>query len=208
MQVVQNWLKGNQNFAAGRAIYNVIGDKPEVKVLLEKGETSFAKSILIDYLASFSIEKLTNVSETVATPEQMPDSDNPILIAIKNEWTPLYQKMNYLRHSLDKKFEDENSQEAINYRLPVAKEILELEKQVMQIWEKRDHYLQHGTLPAEQQQKVEIPTEALELATFLNNVKRNIRHNRKMLRENPDNAKYASLLMHYEKLLLEITGKE
>lgn len=217
MQVIKHWLTGNRNFHVGKAIYAIVGDNPSIKSLLDQGETPFAVDKLTDYLVHFSIEKLTN-AQAPAPVDSMPDSDNSILIAIKNEWLPLYQKINYLRHSLDapalkgeekaKAFVDENSDEAINYRFPIAKEILDLEKRVMLIWDKREHYLQHGSLPFEQDKKQEIPTDPLELAALITSIKKNIRYNRKKLADNPAAAKYASLLEHYRQLHIDVTGKK
>jgi hypothetical protein len=89
----------------------------------------------------------------------MPQSKDPVLQALRNEWQPLYQRMNYLRHELDRvtttaEFplyevgnDPGNSPEEISKREPIAFEILELEQQCMRIWARRDHYLQQGKLP-------------------------------------------------------------
>jgi hypothetical protein len=211
MQIIVNWLKGSRNFQIGATLYKTFGTNQALKNLLEKGETKFCKDLLVEELQS-----LLEREEPVELPEDpdpdetrvMPDSPDDILQAIKNEWTPLYQRMNYLRHALDKDFDDMNSEAAIAYRKPIAFEILELEQQCEHIWAKRKYYLKEGKLPDVKENKLEVPEDPVQLANLINNTKKNIRRNRKLMNENPDMPKYTQLYISYKTFYKLITGDD
>lgn len=205
--ILTNWLNGSQNFIVGRAFYKYIGKDERVKELLKKGESPASKNILVDAITDiFKLPSLIPQQKHTAT-DEMPGGQDIVLTALKEEWMPLYQKMNYLRTSLDK-YSDSNSEDAIEYRSPIAFEILDIEKQVMFIWHKRDYYLQHGKLPATQTKEKEIPTDPFELGRYVENIKKNIRKNRQKMQRPGADAKYAELYQKYLGDFREVTGKD
>jgi hypothetical protein len=210
MQIIKNWLNSSQNFTAGATLYKAIGKNTALKNLLAKGETPFAKKLLVEEL-----EKLATVSVQEFLPDViaeetavMEDSSNNVLQAIKNEWSPLYQRMNYLRHQLDKDFEDMNSPAAIAYRKPIAREILQLEQKNISLWKKRDYYKKHGKLPFTEETKIEIPTDPVAHAKLISNLGSYIRRYRKQMQDKPDDAKAAQLYNENKAKYLEVAGKE
>jgi hypothetical protein len=231
MQIIHNWLKGRQNFIVGATLYKTFGKDQKLKDLFVKGETATAKLLLCEALQKIVAPEETGVAETVknvtkietnvpvtAKPvppvetkadketAQMPGSADPILNSLKNEWQPLYQRMNLLRHSLDK-FEAINTEEAINFRRPIAREIKELDLQCKAIWAKRDYYLKEGKLPFTSENKIVIPADPVELAKLINNIKRYIRRYRTLMNK-PGNPKTAQLYIDYKAKYKLVTGED
>lgn len=209
MQIVQNWLNGPKNYYVGIAIYETIGTDDLLKELFDKGETPYSKKRLEAELRAFLDSGGTEILPQ-ATDEQesseMPPADDAILNAIRDEWQPLYQEMNLLRHKLDQY--QGNSEQMIAERDPIAFAILELEQRCMAIWDKREHYLKHGRLPDVEQDELAIPTDPVELGKFLENLKKNIRRNRKKMADQPGKPEYAQLYKDYKFIYQKITGNE
>ena len=226
VQIILNWLGGQQNFTVGATLYKTFGTEEAFKNELSEGETPELKVRLSQELQKLVIppekpqeshkfpqdEPPTGIGQ-LATGElrpdssEMPGSDDEVLQAIRNEWHPLYQRMNLLRYSLDK-YGPDNSPEAIAYRKPLTFEIRQLEKQCNAIWAKRDHYIKEGKLPFGNELKVEIPTEPVELAMLINNIKKSIRTNRKLMKDNPGNPVYAERYNQYKQKHKLVTGKD
>lgn len=210
MQIIRNWLNGSRNFIVGSTLYKTFGTNQALKELLTKGETPFCNDLLAKEFESMLQTGLpvqpvveTKVVETRVMPETATDE---VLQAISNEWKPLYKRMSYLQHSLDKEFDDMNSAEAIAYRYPIALEVLDLEQQINQLWSKRDHYIKEGKLPFVPEVKVELPTDPVEAGAVINNLKKNITRNRLLAAKHPDNPKYAQLYKSYKEKYKQLTG--
>lgn len=213
MQIIKTWLTGKQNFAVGAIMYRTIGKDQSLKDIFSKGETAASKKLLIQaFERMLQPEQEQPTIPAEAKPddsEVMPDSFDEVLQSLKTKWTEPYQRMNYLRHQLDKDFDDVNSIEAINYRKSIAFAILQLEQECIKVWKERDYYLKHGKLPNVPETKTfVIPSDPVELANLINSIKKNIRRNRKQLQDNPGDAKYAQLLADYRLKFKQITGKD
>jgi hypothetical protein len=78
----------------------------------------------------------------------------------------------------------------------------------MVVWQKRDHYVQHGSLPDMKKETKELPTDPVALATHIDNIKKNIRKNRGKMQKPGANAKYAVLYRQYLNEFKSITGKD
>lgn len=224
VQIILNWIGGQQNFTVGATLYKTFGTDEAFKEQLSQGETPEAKNKLVDELRKLvdppkqkpqefnkipqESHKHTNEVEAYR-PEtsEMPFADDEVLQAIRNEWHPLYQRMNLLRYSLDK-YGPDNSPEAIEYRKPLTFEIRQLEKECNAIWAKRDYYLKEGKLPFVSEAKFEIPTDPVKLAMLINNIKKSIRTNRKLMKDHPGNPKYAQLYNQYKAKHKTVTGKD
>lgn len=213
MEVVRRWLNGTRNFTTGSAIYSIIGSNAQLKALLAKGQTPFAEELLFKELSIFSLAdylaaKKGATPEAAQEPEAMQPAEDKILNAFYNDWQPLFQKLNYLRHQLDKNFEDMNSAQAIDFRKPIAFEILDTEQRIKQIWAFRDHYLATGKLPyTPESEAAPIPTDQQELKKFIGNVKKNIRRNRQLIQDHPGEPKYVKLYEEYKALHFKATGQ-
>ena len=208
MRVITNWLKGKRDFTVGAMLYQRFGKNEQLKLLLDKGETPFLLNELaaeLQKMAAGETEKIAPaVNKEVA---EIPDSKDPILQAIRNEWLPLYGEMNLLRHELDK-YGNSNSKDAIAWRQPRARKIKDLEKECMAIWAKADYYKIHGKLPFVAEKSMEIPTDPVKLAKLINNTKKNIRRNRLEMEKPGANPKHAQLYLQYKTAYLEITKQE
>lgn len=228
MQIILNWLQSQQqNFTVGATLYKTFGKDEVFKKLLLQGETTAVKELLIDrlqqmvqpvktprreflkYLGFTTIQATAIAAPPVVSKEtsEMPGADEEVLQAIRNEWQPLYQRMNLLRHNLDK-YGSDNSEKAIAFRGPIAAEIKKLEKQCNAIWAKHDYYIKEGKLPFGTEKKVEIPTDPVKLAMLINNIKKSIRTNRKLMKQHPGNPKYAELYSQYKAKHKLVTGNE
>jgi hypothetical protein len=137
--------------------------------------------------------------------DEMPKSTDPVLEALRNEWMPLYSRMNYLRHELDRY--EGNTEEETAKRQPIAFEILELEQKCMAIWTKRDHYLEHGQLPEVKENEEPLPEDPLQLGREIETTKRNLRRNKQLAEKHPDNAVYPLKVKQYEAKLQRILNK-
>lgn len=204
---VRAWLAGAQNFIVGRALYKQIGTDDNVKQQLLKGENAGTIALLRNAMQALLEQPAQKAIIGDSRASEMPASDDTVLKALREEWLPLYARMNYLRAAIDK-YGESNLPEVVAAREPVAFEILQLEDQCEQIWSKRSHYLEHGSLPELKQEEFTIPEDPRELAKLLQNIPRNIRRNRnKMLNPGAD-AMYAQLYVRYKELYKQITGKD
>lgn len=223
VQIILNWLGGQQNFTVGATLYKTFGTDEAFKEQLSQGESPDIKKRLAEELQQLVrpmkkpehvldiavrlIGKDTDTDNPQPETSEMPLSADEVLQAIRNEWHPLYQRMNLLRYSLDK-YGSDNSPEAIEYRKPIAFEIRQLEKECNAIWAKRDYYLKEGKLPFGSEKKFEIPTDPVKLAMLINNIKKSIRTNRKLMKDHPGNPKYAQLYNQYKEKHKLVTGKD
>lgn len=220
MKLITDWLASRRNYIVGAVLYRKFGTDPKLKELFSSPETPHTAARLATELEALLAKPKVVLQAPAPAAEagEMPASQDPVLQALRNEWQPLYQQMNYLRHQLDHTRAPgaeqdlsleapaiDNSPEAIALRLPMVFQILELEQACMRVWERRDHYLQHGRLPeapaAPAPVATEIPQDPLEAGRFLETLKRNARRNRQLARQNPDNADYALRARDYQQQL-------
>ena len=87
----------------------------------------------------------------------------------------------------------------------LCQQILSLEQECMQIWEKRDFYEKNGRLPDIKTKEVKIPTDPLQLATFIQSCLRQIRRYRLT---KDTNSKHAQLYLDYISKYKKATGNE
>jgi hypothetical protein len=178
-----------------------------MKKLFAAGETVFAKNKLNE-----ALEKLILTSAPVLTAEdlslsEMPHEDDSVLISIEADWKEKYAHMNLLRHKLDE-YGTDNSKETIAACEPLCKEILELEKQINALWTQRDAYKETGKLPGVETRKKELSAKPHEAATQLENIKKNIRRNKNLLKKFPTDAAHVQRYIDYLQQYKEITGKD
>lgn len=210
MLLIDRWLQGKQNFIVGRVLYDVYGYDKSIKELLRKGKTAFAQQRLHQALTEINtkpVKAIVHEAPEVTMFMPMPAGTDEVLVSLEAEWKPLYARMNLLRHKLDE-YDERNDADAIAACEPMCKEILELEQQVMQVWKKRNYYVEHGALPFAQPVNDEIPTEPLELAKFINNCKKNIRYNRLAMHKPGADAQFAERYVKYKDLYNLATGED
>lgn len=208
MELIRKWLSGNRNFIVGAVLYKKFGTDEKLKKLFSGIPDAYSQKRLAEEL-----EKLVAKPKVVLQSKQsrqgdaddMPESKDPVLKALRNEWLPLYKKMCYLQSELDRY--EGNSQEEIAKRKPIAFEILELEQECMKIWARRGYYEKNGSLPEVKEQEEAIPTDPVELGKLIEATKRNIRRNKQLSEDHPDNTVYPLKQRQYEEKLERIMKK-
>ena len=205
MILIERWLKGNRNFIVGKSLYAKFGNDKAVMQLLEKGETAFSLNALVHALEAIAATHVPGTSKH-AEPAvmEMPKADNAVLDSLQEQWKEKYMRMNLLRHSLDK-YGTDNSRETMNACDKICKEILSLEKEINGLWNERDYFLVHGRLPDVKEDKAQMPTNAVELASFINSCARQIRRYK---HTSVSNSKHAQLMEDYKAKYKAATGKD
>lgn len=212
MELIRKWLSGNRNFIVGVVLYKKFGTDDKLKKLFDGKPDMYLQTRLSEELTKLQgkprliVQPKKKVSEAGA----MPESQDPVLKALRNEWLVPYKRMCYLQSELDRVSSDEyplydinnvNSPEAISNRKTIAFEILELEQQCIVIWKRRNHYEKEGKLPEVKEKKYDIPTDPIELGQKIETLKRNIRRNKERAARHPDKAQYPLLQKQYEEEL-------
>lgn len=210
MKIIHDWIKRGKNYHVGTAIFNVISKNEDLKSLFRRGANPQSQVILEKELLSFLEKSPVSIIKTEPVSEEIPDSDDKVLSAIRNKWLPLYQRMNYLRHELDKY--SGNEKEMIDIRKPMAFEILELEQSCQDLWDKADEYKKTGKIPdlepSEEEAQFTVPECPLDKAKAIENAKRNIRRNRKKIDEDAKNVTAAMLYRKYRDFYFRLTGEQ
>lgn len=181
MHELQQWLTTNpRDYARGVYLYELYGPYKSVLALLQKGETDLTRSKLNEVLREVWQElepQLANRATAVIPPLggkvaavtsafknqkskiDLPDNAaavipplggkgvDTVLTRLDSQWKPLYAEMGLLHARLAMCSTDEQ-------RYKLAGQILNLEQQIITIWQQRDEYLQTGKLPAAKPRKV------------------------------------------------------
>lgn len=166
MHELQQWLSTTpRDYSRGVFLYSVYGPYKSVLALLQKGETDLTRAKLNEALrevwddlqtkkaATKPATNLPGYQKVVIHPGNPPATSkisNPqskIVQDLDNQWKPLYAEMAVLHARLA--MCSTNQQ-----RYHLADQILKLEQQVIDIWDKRDEYLKTGKLPAAKPRKV------------------------------------------------------
>ena len=207
MILIQNWLSGTRNYTVGAILYKKLGTDEKLKKLFEGPHTAYLQGRLESELAALLQKPKVVLQDTPKKVEaqEMPESKDAVLEALRQEWLPLYQQMNYLRHELDKY--EENTKEQIAIRKDLAFQILDIEQQCMQIWHRRNYYVKEGKLPEVKESTKPLPEDPVDLVKAEDAAKRNIRRNKQLAAQHPGNAVYPMKVVQYEKLLQEIQNK-
>jgi hypothetical protein len=208
MDLIKKWLSGSQNYHVGVVLYKKFGTDDKLKSLFDNKPDKYLIERLQEELSSLLAKPAVILQSPVKKgyADEMPLSPDPVLKAFHAEWTPLYQRMNYLRHELDKY--QGNSQEAIAGRGKIAFEVLELEQQCMEIWSRRDHYLQTGNLPSAKTKNKPLPKDPIDIGKKIESLKKNIRRNKQLAKKHPDNPNYPLRARNYEAELESIIKQQ
>lgn len=153
---IKEWLNSSRDFGVGVALYRLHGSDDFLMEVFEQGFSEVrAKRLLAEMLKLKDVvpeddfydkkESLVEMKtvEVAVESEFMPETS----VRVENDryrgdWMPLYQKMNMLRHRLEMTGCDVE-------RGRMAHEILDLERNCMEIWDKRDYFLKYGEVKKE-----------------------------------------------------------
>lgn len=215
--LINNWLQGKRNYGYGSILYKQFGTDDILKNLFSGPATDYTQEKLLAAMKTLLIE---NSPAAVKPPvivayNEMPEDADQVLIALRNEWMPFYTEMNIKRHELDKYIEDEFLNDPENtgldvFRGKLAMEILNLEKQCMAVWAKRDHYLKYKVLPGKTTTDEPV-IDKVEAVLRMALLKGYIRREKALVKKHPGKANYAARLkLHTEELekLIQIHGQK
>ncbi|MGN6293756.1 MAG: hypothetical protein ACTHMV_13515 [Chitinophagaceae bacterium] len=204
MNLIKKWLDGTRNYYVGAVLYNQFGNDSQLKKYFSGSKDPVRQQKLEKELTALAGSLPTNPVKADRESSEMPLSADTILEALRNEWQPLYQRINYLRHEIDR-YPGE-AQEVVKKRLALAREVLELEQQCMNVWDRRDHYLTHGQID-QVKSRGDLPTDPVKLGQLVETLRRNIRRNKLKAKQNPDKTKYPALVKRDEEILAMILKK-
>lgn len=211
MQALKNWLTSGKNYHVGICIYQVLGSNQSLKTLFYNGKTDYSSQKLeTELLKMMKCPPMRTITRSSIMPdliENLPVGEGAVHVSFQDQWMPLYQEMNYLRHELDKYHGNEASMIAV--RKDIAHKIIDLEQELMNIWNQADEYGRTGKLmTTKDEDELIVPEEALQKAKAIDKTKRNIRRNRQAMNKKPNDPKFAALYKKYKDYYLRLTGNE
>jgi hypothetical protein len=184
MEAIRHWLQ-SKDYIEGVRIYLQHGQDPVLKNLFtaEKG-TPYKQQRL-----ERALREILAGTEVVK-PEERPASSlmkswpieaasDDVLKALRAEWLKAFKEMHDLRSQLMLLANDDQRGEA-------AHRILDLDDLCYSIYLKRNHYLEHGTLP--EAKKEEYIVDPLKAAKRMEILGRYIRRERTALKKDPSNV--------------------
>lgn len=207
MELIRSWLNGSRNYNQGVQLYLQYGKDDILRSLFKKeGETTFKKDRLFEALkdlhANFKksftqlsearVEQesiIPNKSENVSNKPGWDDTDDIVLITLKNDWKKCFSEMKMLQHRLT----DIATKEE---RCAAAHRILDLDDQCDEFYAKRDYYLEHKKLPEERSD--DIVGDPVKWPVKLANARRYVREYKIRLKKDPRSVAFAAKLKKYE----------
>lgn len=194
-EAIIEWYNGSQDYAAGVAIYAMVGVDAALLSLLQSTESEFAAGRLREELLRIyhGVEH-DALPSTVgegwhtegATPAEKAGRD-AVQETLHQEKVRLYKEMDLLRHHLPNYPSDQE-------RGAAAHQILKLSDQISGILRQEEYYRQHATLP----QAASVVTDPGMLKHRRELVGNYIRRYRSLLKKDPGNAKHREILAQYE----------
>lgn len=181
MQLINNWLNGSRNFIVGKSLYATLGKDDKLKQLFAQGATDYNKKRLVEELEKLNQQPIIIVAKKepkeAASIAQIRKGFDEVSNSLYNEWNKHFAEMKLWQHKLDA-FGTDNSKPTRDACFEICKKIKELEKLMMRGIETFDYYEEHKRLPNVINKKFSIPTNAVELAKFINAAARQIRRYR------------------------------
>ena len=202
-ELLVKWLNGKRNYTVGMVLYGQFGNDESIIKQLAAGKNNYSEKLLLDKINALAEGEETKVTgPVVSNYEVMPDDTDKVLQSLKDKWMPMFTEMNYKRHALDKLLDDTFETSGIK-RGQLAMEILNLEKNCIHVWQDRDYYLKHKTLPGVSinEEKVIDPFLAAKRIELL---KIYVRRYKNILKKAPGNPEAAQLLKQYEDELTQL----
>jgi len=204
MNSIRDWLNSSRDYNMGAALYKVYGDDDDLKDVFAQGPSEYRKQRLLDAMKKLKDNAPEHIPiapapKKTARQEVLPENKvQPNEDPYREEWMPLYQRMNFLRHQL-------HEVKTVQERGMMAHEILDLEQDCKRWWYKRDYYLKYGMNLPEEEKKSEEITDRNELFRNLTNYRTYLSKAEAALKINPGDArakkkkeKYAPLIRQLE----------
>jgi len=215
---IADWLNSGKNYDIGVALYKAHGGDVDLKRMFDQGFSDYRVKRLEKELRiikkSFIADKALSVAAVAVGIKAEPET---IVVAVKqkvlpenaikpeqdpyrDEWMPIYQQMNYLRHHL-------RSAETDELRGRMAFEILDLERQCMRIWYRRRYWLKYKEHLPEEYQVQQPTSDKNEMHRLLCNARANLSKAVSKLSKNPEDSKLIARTDKWKQAVKEIEEK-
>jgi len=175
MNPIKEWLNSGRQYLIGIALYEAYGNDPALRDVFRQGESPYRYRRLVEALTKLMSSADRAETITAAEPVHkpvlvhevpLPETDVPAdRDDYRSEWIVPYMEMNSLRHQLVHAPDDHTRGEWC-FR------ILELEKQCMAIWARRDYHKRTGEpMPEEVGPAMPVVTDRNALHRRLTNLR-------------------------------------
>lgn len=188
---IQIWLSGKHDYSTGLQLINRYSNNRVLKMMLDRGETSFNREKMIEELTALNRSEEANYNNRPQPEERkiLGDAEWLRAPAEVREWkkraTELF-KENGRKHARlchlvsEAKRVHGNDINAINNYLKehhagsIANEILDMDDEIASLFEKIDYWREFGNLPKEQNTVTIDETDKAELIRQRNNLRSNL----------------------------------
>jgi hypothetical protein len=154
MEAIRDWLEGNRDFGAGRALYEQHGDRAALKILFGQGESPFSRKKLAEALEALAKAGAPKPARDFFT--QAPDGLKlaapeapvaPALGGVIERRKRLHNESRELHAQLRLMALDHADKYTNADRYAVQVRIFELREQIDECWAAERHFEKHGRLP-------------------------------------------------------------
>lgn len=182
MQEIRLWLASRKDYASGVVLYEKYGSSEVRKRMFASGYSSFNQEKLLDSLEEL-LQSAAPEPEATQAPQTKPkpaakSDDQPHFLqlmkqreALLDERTLAHARLNMMKTDAE--------------RLELALRILDLVPQIKKLNHIRQHFLQHGSLPAEAQ--AASPLDESDKSALIQH-RNNLRSTRSKLKKKPEKA--------------------
>lgn len=186
------WMSGARNYAKGVVLYRMFGRDDELKKIFSSGETAARKQRLIQAIDDLINPKAPVLPEHVTRIQLRPSAgpEDPTIAGLKAQAIPLLKKRDAIHSKLLLIPTDEERGKA-------AHELLDLDDQVDEIYNRIRYYEQHKALPKEELHFDPI-TDPARWPHRYETCGRYVRRYQEKLDKDPDNESAKKKLKEYE----------
>lgn len=209
MDEIREWLKGPQNYETGAKLYLMYGKDNALRRIFSEPCSDFKKKKLAECLKGLITKKTATDKKITETKEvaiehisvserKWPKEKDATLAALHEKWKPVFAEMMSLMSRIYDVAKGGLTDPAMKQEAGrMAHRICDLDDECDVIYQQRDHYQQHGKLPADKG-PMELVVDIKKIPLALSNARRYIRDYKNILLKNPGNVKAAEKLKQYE----------
>lgn len=209
MDDIREWLRGSRDYNTGAKLYLIHGRDAKLRRVFSEPVSDFKKKRLVEELTALLTKKVAVVKKVEVTKEKaiehiavsdrkwskQPDATEN---ALREQWKPLFAEMMNLSSRIYEVAKAGQTDPALKQEAgKMAHRICDLDDLCDEIYQKRDHYLKYGKLPAEKK-PVELVVDPVKIPVALENAKRYVRMYKNKLKKNPGDVNAAEIIKKYE----------
>lgn len=206
MEEIRSWVNGERKYTEGVELYVKYGKDQQLKRLFTiEAESDFKRKKLLDALQQLlkvptvpktQLAPVVAIQKTFDNPSKWPAKMDEVVNALFQQWKPMFAERNDLFIRLFTPARAGFEAEAGR----IAHRILDLDDEIDLLYEKRDQYLEHGTLVEEKKPKTWV-VDPIKQAVKLKNHERYAREFKAKLKKDPANVKAAAKLKEHEEAI-------